>query len=67
MGPNPVRLCPYKKRKLDTGRYRGIWTIQIPKGWCHQGFAFIIWANMEDPAVATGLEKVNPHPNSEES
>ena len=23
-------------------------------------------ANLEDPAVATGLEKVNPHPNSQE-
>ena len=40
--------------------------IQIPKGWCHQGFAFIMSANLEDPAVATGLEKVNPHANSQE-
>ena len=23
-------------------------------------------ANLEDPAVASGLEKVNPHPNSQE-
>ena len=23
-------------------------------------------ANLEDPSVATGLEKVNPHPNSQE-
>ena len=23
-------------------------------------------ANLENPAVATGLEKVNPHPNSQE-
>ena len=30
------------------------------------GFAFIMSANLEDPAVATGLEKVNPHPNSQE-
>ena len=29
-------------------------------------FAFIMSANLEDPAVATGLEKVNPHPNSQE-
>ena len=36
------------------------------KGCCHQGFAFIMSANLEDPAVATGLEKVNPHPNSQE-
>ena len=30
------------------------------------GFAFIMSANLEDPAVATGLEKVNPHPDSQE-
>ena len=40
-------------------------TIQIPKGGCHQGFAFIMSANLEDPAMATGLEKVNPQPNSQ--
>ena len=33
---------------------------------CHQGFAFIMSANLEDPVVATGLEKVNPHCNSQE-
>ena len=32
-------------------------------GGCHQGFAFIMSANLEDPAVATELEKVNPHPS----
>ena len=37
-----------------------------PKGGCHQGVAFIMPASLEDPAVATGLEKVNPHPNSQE-
>ena len=36
------------------------------KGGCHQGFAFIMSANLEDPEMATGLEKVNPHPNSQE-
>ena len=40
--------------------------IQIPKGWCHQGFAFIMSANLEDTAVVTGLEKVNSHPSSQE-
>ena len=35
-------------------------------GGCHQGFAFIMSANLEDPAEATELEKVNPHPNSQE-
>ena len=28
-------------------------TIQIPKEGCHQGFAFITSANLEDPAVPT--------------
>ena len=31
---------------------------------CHQGFAFIMSANLEDPAVATGLKKISPHSNS---
>ena len=37
------------------------------KGWCLQGVAFNMSANLEDPAVATGLEKVNSHPSSQES
>ena len=35
-------------------------------GGCHQGFAFPVSANLEDPSVATGLEKVNSHLNSQE-
>ena len=38
----------------------------IPQGGYHQHFAFIMSANLEELAVATGLEKVNPHPNSQE-
>ena len=38
-------------------------TIQISKGGCHQNVAFITSTNLEDPAVATGLENVNPNPN----
>ena len=41
-------------------------TTQIPKGGYHQDFAFIMTASLEVPAVATGLEKVNLHPNSQE-
>ena len=41
-------------------------TIQIPKGWCDQSFAFIMSAKLEDSTAATGEEKVNPHPNSQE-
>ena len=39
-------------------------TFQIPKELCQQGIAFIMSANLEDAVVATGLEKINPHPNS---
>ena len=31
--------------------------IQILKGGCHQRFTFIMSANLEDPAVATGVER----------
>ena len=41
-------------------------TIQIPKGGCHQGFAFTMSGNLEDPAVATELENVDPHPSPQE-
>ena len=41
-------------------------TIQNPKGWCHQDVAFNMSANLEGLAVAKVLEKVNPHPNSQE-
>ena len=40
--------------------------LKNPKGWCHQGVAFYMSANLEDPAVATGLEKINSHPNCKE-
>ena len=36
------------------------------KGWCYQDVAFNMSSNLEDPAVARGLEKVNPHLNSQE-
>ena len=41
-------------------------TIQNPKEWFHQGVAYNMSANLEDPAVAMGLENVNTHPNSQE-
>ena len=37
-----------------------------PRGGRHQGLAFSTLANLQDPAVATGLENANPHPNSQE-
>ena len=40
--------------------------VELFKEWCHQGVAFIVSANLKDPAVATGLETVNPHLDSQE-
>ena len=52
-----------KASECDGNSSRGI---QNPQGGCHQGVAFNMSANLEDPAVATGLKKVNPHPSSQE-
>ena len=40
--------------------------LQNPKRWCYQSVAVNMSANLEDTAVSTGLEKVNPHPNYQE-
>ena len=40
--------------------------VELFKGHCHQSVVFNMSANLEDPAVATELEKVNPHPSSQE-
>ena len=37
-----------------------------PYRWCFQSVALNMSANLEDPAVAIGLEKVNPYPTSQE-
>ena len=34
--------------------------------WCYQSAALNMPANLEDSVVAKGLEKFNPHPNSQE-
>ena len=39
---------------------------QNPKRQYYQSVALFMSANLEDPAVATGLEKVNLYPNSQE-
>ena len=38
----------------------------VLKSWCYQSAALNISAYLENPPVTTGLEKVNPHPNSQE-
>ena len=40
--------------------------LKNPEGWCHQGVPFYMSGNLEDPAVATGLGKIDLHPNSQE-
>ena len=40
--------------------------LKILKRWCHQSAVLSMSTNVENPAVATQLEKVYPHPNSQE-
>ena len=40
--------------------------IELFKTLMDEGIAFNMSANLEHPAVATGLEKVNPQPNSQD-
>ena len=46
--------------------WNSIWTISNPKRWCCESAALNIPANLENSAVATGLEKVNFHSNPKE-
>ena len=42
------------------------WAISSPKRWCCESAALIMPANLENSAVATGLEKVSFHSNRNE-
>ena len=42
------------------------WTILNPKRWCCQSAVLNMPANLENSAVATGLEKVSFHSNPKE-
>ena len=42
------------------------WAISNPKRWCFESAALNMPANLENSALATGLEKVNFHPNPKE-
>ena len=42
------------------------WTISNPKRWCYESAALNMTVNLENSAVATGLEKVSFHSNSKE-
>ena len=43
------------------------WTISKPKRWCCESAALNMPSNLENSAVATGLEKVNFHSNPKET
>ena len=42
------------------------WAISNPKRWCCESAALNMSANLENPAAATGLEKVSFHSNPKE-
>ena len=44
----------------------GIWAISNPERWCCESAALNMTANLENSAVATGLEKVSFHSNPKE-
>ena len=39
---------------------------QHPERWCYSSATLTMSANLENPGVARGLEKVDPHPSSQE-
>ena len=54
---------PFPSPEIPPGLFKSL------KGWwwwCHQSFVFIMSANLENSTMATELEKINPHPNSQE-
>ena len=53
---------PYKLAEV----MESSWAISNPKRWCYESAALNMPANLENSAVATGLEKVSFHSNSKE-
>ena len=52
--------------KANGGDGIPIWVISNPKRWCCESAALNMPANLENSAVATGLEKVSFHSNAKE-
>ena len=48
------------------GWWNSSWAISNPKRWCCESAALSMSANLENSAVATGLEKVRFHSNPKE-
>ena len=46
--------------------WNSIWAISNSKRWCCQSAAFNKWANIENLAVAKGLERISFHSNPKE-
>ena len=57
-------LCESLQTKLV--EWNSIWVISNPKRWCCESAALSMSANLENSAVATGLEKVSFHSNPKE-
>ena len=55
-----VNLEEFVKKKMWW--YFG-WAISNPKRWCYESSALNMPANLENSAMATGLEKVHFHSN----
>jgi len=51
---------------ITMNKANGGWTISNPERWCCETVALSMPANLENSAVATGLEKVNFHFSSKE-
>ena len=47
-------------------QWNSSWAISYPKRWCCESAALNMQANLENSAVATGLEKVSFHSNPKE-
>ena len=49
-----------------SGGWNSSWAVLDPKRWCCESAALNMSANLENSAVATGLEKVSFHSNPKE-
>jgi len=60
--------CEWESNKTDYLRrwWNSSWAIPNPERWCCESAALNVPANLENSAVATGLEKVSFHSNPKE-
>ena len=56
----------WPRNRTGVSRIAGRFFTNWAKRWCYHSFALNMSANLEDPAVSTGLEKINLYPNKQE-